>query len=150
MFDDEEDEESINPQQLPIYKKGQEIMLLTLKITALIPESDEKLGFLKAMMLQDAARLTVKVSGAEAADLYDIRMENAALIRKAARDLLTHCTSLEMFGFKETHYLQLIREAVEDYRLLFIDWVKTFDPWNYIFDNWELFNPPGAKPDPEL
>lgn len=150
MFDDEEDEESINPQQLPIYQKGQEIMLLTLKITALIPESDEKLHFLKGMMLQDAALLTVKVSGAEAADLYDIRMENATLIRKAARDLLTHCTSLEMFNFKETHYLQLIRGAVEEYRVLFIDWVKTFDPWNYVFDSWELFNPPGAKPDPEL
>ncbi|HEY4650263.1 MAG TPA: hypothetical protein VIG72_12240 [Pontibacter sp.] len=147
MFNDDEDDESINPQLLPIYRKGEEIMLLTLKITALIPDTDEIQSHLKAMMLQDAALLTVKVSGAEAADLYDIRMENATIVRKAARELLTHCTSLEMFNFKETHYLQLIREAVEEYRLLFIDWVNSFDPWNYILDDWGLFNPPGIKPE---
>jgi hypothetical protein len=40
-------------------------------------------------MLSDAMLLTVKVAGAEAGGLYDIRMEAAAIIRKAARDL-TH------------------------------------------------------------
>ena len=43
-------------------------------------------------MLNDAALLTVKVAGAEAAGLYDLKMENAAIIRKAARDLM--CSSI--------------------------------------------------------
>ena len=97
--------------------------------------------------MEDAALLTVKVSGAEAGDLYDIRMENAAIIRKAARDLSTHCTTLELYGFTETQYLILIREALEAYKFLFREWVQGFDPWNYILDDWGLFNPPGVTPD---
>lgn len=145
---EEEDDQHTNPEQMPIFKKGLEIYELTVKITDLIPEDeDQMLCTYKGFMLEDAAMLTVKVAGAEGADLYDIRMENAAIIRKAARDLMTHCTGLEMFGFKETQYLDLIREAIEEYRLLFIDWVNTFDPWNYIIDRWGLFNPPGISAD---
>lgn len=28
---------------------------------------------------------------------------------------------------------------------LFIDWVASFDVWNYIKDDWGLFNPPGVN-----
>lgn len=142
------DEEDHNPEQLAIFKKGKEIFELTSKITDLISDDDDRmLCNYKGFMLEDAAMLTVKVAGAEAADLYDIRMENAAIIRKAARDLLTHCSGLEMFGFKETQYLNLIREAIEEYRLLFIKWVSEFDQWNYAVDRWGLFNPPGISAD---
>ena len=96
-------------------------------------------------MLEDASMLTAKVAGAEGGDLYDIRMENATIIRKAARDLTTACSGLEAAGFKETEYLNLIRESVEEYRLLFVEWIKGFDPWNYIIDRWGLFNPPGVN-----
>ncbi|HZL08348.1 MAG TPA: hypothetical protein VFC65_00005 [Prolixibacteraceae bacterium] len=35
---------------------------------------------------------------------------------------------------------------IEEYRLLFIDWVAAFDKWDYIIDRWGLFNPPGVGP----
>ena len=73
-------------------------------------------------------------------------MEASAIVRKAARDLIVHCRGLEIFGFKETQYLDLIRNAVEEYRLLFIDWVNSFDQWDYFIDRWGLFNPPGVGP----
>ena len=130
---------------MPLFLKGREIFELTSKIIDLIPDEDEVQGFIKQVMLEDAAMLSVKVAGAEAGDLYDLRMENATLIRKAARDLQTHCSSLEMFGFRETHYLDLIRDEIEAYRLLFINWIKGFDEWNYITDKWGLFNPPGIS-----
>ena len=135
-----------NPAHLPLFRKGKEIYELTNKIIELIPEDDEAQGCLKQFMLQDAAMLSVKVAGAEAADVYDLRMENAAIIRKAARDLLAHCSRLELFGFEDSQYLHLIREEVEAYRLLFIKWVKGFDQWNYVEDSWGLFNPPGIYP----
>jgi hypothetical protein len=137
----------LNPEQLPLYRKGQEIFELTAKIVDLIPEDATRLAAIKDLMLEDAALLTVKVAGAEAGDLYDIRMENAAIIRKAARDLQTHCASLTMFGYEETHYLHLIRDALEEYRLLYLDWVSGFDQSNYVVDRWGLFNPPGVSPD---
>jgi len=97
-------------------------------------------------MLEDAMMLTVKVVGATAGQLYDIKMESASIIRKAARDLMIQNHSLEMFDFEYVEYFQLVRNLLEEYRLLFIDWVSGFDRWNYIIDRWGLFNPPGVGP----
>ena len=91
-------------------------------------------------------QLTVKIAGAHNIDLYDMKMEAATIIRKSARDLILHQHSLRDFGFKETEYFNIIRELVEEYRLLFIDWVASFNQWDYIIDKWGLFNPPGVSP----
>ena len=145
MNSDEEDDIA-RPERLPIYRKGKEIFDMVSKITALIPENDEYLMEVKGCMLSDAAQLTVKVAGAEAAGLYDLKMENAAIIRKAARDLIVQQHSLDMFGFEYVGYYQIVRDLIEEYRLLFIDWVAGFDKWDYIIDRWGLFNPPGVGP----
>jgi hypothetical protein len=145
MNSDEEDEIA-RPERLPIYRKGKEILDMVSKITVLIPENDEYLMDIKACILCDAALLTVKVAGAEAAGLYDLKMENAAIIRKAARDLMVQQHSLDMFGFEYVEYYQIVRDLIEEYRLLFIDWVAGFDKWDYIIDRWGLFNPPGIGP----
>ena len=145
MNSDEEDD-IVSPEKLPIFLKGQEIYDLVIRITDLIPEDNEHLLFVKSCMLDDAAQLTVKIAGAEAAELYDLKMENAAIIRKAARDLIVQQHSLQSFGFKDAGYYEMVRELVEEYRLLFIDWVAGFDKWDYIIDRWGLFNPPGVGP----
>lgn len=141
-----EDDEIIEPDKLPIFRKGEEIYDLVTRITDLIPEDNEHLVFVKSCMLDAAAQLTVKVAGAEAAGLYDLKMENAALIRKAARDLMVQQHSLDMFGFENVEYYQMVRDLIEEYRLLFINWVAGFDKWDYIIDRWGLFNPPGIGP----
>jgi len=142
----DDDDDVILPENLPIFRKGKEILDITDKIAALIPENDDYLMNVKAFMLSDAAQLTVKVAGAEAAGLYDLKMENAAIIRKAARDLLVHQHSLDMFGFEYPEYYQIVRDLIEEYRLLFVDWVAGFDKWDYVIDRWGLFNPPGVGP----
>jgi hypothetical protein len=96
-----EEDDIARPERLPIYRKGKEIFDIVSKITALIPENDEYLMDVKACMLCEAAQLTVKVAGAVAAELYNLKMENAAIIRKAARDLMVQQHSLNMFGFEE-------------------------------------------------
>jgi hypothetical protein len=145
MNSDEEDD-IVKPERLPIYQKGNEILDMVSKITALIPKDNEYLMDVKASMLSDAAQLMVKVAGAEAAELYDLKMENAAIIRKAARDLMVQQHSLDMFGFEYVDYFKIVRELLEEYRLLFIDWVAGFDKWDYVIDRWGLFNPPGVGP----
>lgn len=143
MFDENDE---LMPENLPLYKKGQEIFDVVKEITDLIPEDNDMLQDIKGQMLSDAAMLTVKVAGAEGGDLYDIRMQNAAIIRKAAMDLMVQNHSLDAYGFEYVEYFQIVRNLIEEYRLLFIDWVKGFDQWNYIIDRWGLFNPPGVGP----
>jgi hypothetical protein len=145
MYSDEDDD-IIKLEKLPLYLKGKEIFDMVSKIADLIPENDEYLKEVKAWMLSDAAQLTVKVAGAEAAELYDLKMENAAIIRKAARDLMIQQHSLDMFGFEYVEYYKIVRDLIEEYRLLFINWVAGFDKWDYVIDRWGLFNPPGIGP----
>jgi len=145
-MDSDEDDDIIKPEKLPIFMKGKEIFDLVHKITDLIPDNDEYLNDVKGCMLSDAALLSVKVAGAEAAGLYDLKMENASIIRKAARDLIVQQHSLDVFGFEYVEYYQLVRDLVEEYRLLFIDWVAGFEKWDYIIDRWGLFNPHGVGP----
>ena len=135
----------LNPHK-QLEAKGNEIIDTVHQIGELIPEDSEQLQQLKGQMLGDAMMLVVKVRGAEGADLYDIRMENAAIIRKAARDLMVSNHSLEMFDFKYVDYFDIVRDLIEEYRLIFIRWVESFDQWNYITDRWGLFNPPGVGP----
>ena len=145
MFnDDENDFDKIK--KMPLFIKGKEILDVVTEIVSLIQEGEDHLEIIKQLILEDAYMLTAKIASAEGGDLYDIRMENAAIIRKAACDLMIQNHSLEMFGFEHVAYYSIVRKLIEEYRLLFIDWVAGFDKWNYIIDRWGLFNPPGVGP----
>ncbi len=145
MFEDEENDKT-NYKTLPIFLKGREISDVANRIGDLIPEDDLHLQDIKGRMMVDAAQLYIKVAGAESGGLYDIKIEAASIIRKSAHDLILSYHSLKMFGFKEVEYFNIVRDLVEEYRLLFIDWVAGFDKWNYCTDRWGLFNPPGVGP----
>lgn len=143
MYDDEP---RSDPKALPLYKKGMEIFEVVRQIGELIPNDDNPLAHVKQVMLEDAMMLTVKVAGATGANLYDLKMEAATIIRKSAMNLMIQNHSLDMFGFEHVEYYQIVRRLIEEYRLLFIDWVSKFDKWDYVIDRWGLFNPPGVGP----
>lgn len=132
---------------LPIYKKAEEIYKTLVIITDLFPENNDYLQHLKSNLLEDIMVVQAKISGAEAVKLYDIKMENAAIIRKAAREIMISGNQLELLGFSDAKYYKIIRNQIEEFRLLFIDWIAAFNPNHYIVDNWGLFNPPGISPD---
>jgi hypothetical protein len=132
--------------QLPIYEKAEQIFKLTEGLIQIIPKEDEFLQETTVrFMMEDAMTIPAKIAGAEAGDLYDLRMENAAIIRKAARDLYVQAGSLRYHGVDNVEYIDLLRKEIDEFRLLFIDWVASFDVWNYIKDDWGLFNPPGVN-----
>jgi hypothetical protein len=57
MKQDEEDD-IVNPESLPIFRKGKEIFDLVHKITDLIPEDNEYLMDVKGLILSDVAHST--------------------------------------------------------------------------------------------
>lgn len=124
-----------------------EILNMVERIVKLIPEDNEILSHTADFMYQDALQLAPKIAGAEGVDLYDIKMENAAIIRKCAREISVQCNGFLIYGFRESEYLDLLRAEIEEFRVLFAEWVKTFDQWNYVIDRWGLFNPPGVNYD---
>lgn len=144
-------------EKLPVYKKAKEIQKLVDYIVEAVESSDiefkndidaEMIESNISFLLENSLIIPAKIAGASGEDmLYDIKMENAAIIRKAARELITDVCSIQMHGFKDIEYLDILRKEVEEFRVIFAEWVKTFDPWNYIIDRWGLFNPPGVNYD---
>jgi hypothetical protein len=132
---------------MPIYQKAEQIFRLTEGLIQIIPVENEFLQETTVRyMLENAMLIPVKIAGAEGGDLYDLRMENAAIIRKAARELYVQAGSLRYEeGITDKDYIELLRNTIEEFRLLFIDWVASFDVWNYIKDSWGLFNPPSVN-----
>lgn len=135
--------------ETPIFKKSEEIYKTLRTITDLIPEDHEHLQFTKQHILENIYTIQAKLSGAEAVELWDIKMENAALIRKCARELMVLYHSLKMFDFEEAQYYLIVRKQLEEFRLLFREWVANFNPKHFIVDEWGLFNPPGIPQDYE-
>ncbi|GAA3599370.1 hypothetical protein Q4Q39_18780 [Flavivirga amylovorans] len=144
-------------QKLPVFQKAMEIQKLVDYIVKSVEKTDidfeqeiqvEMIENNLDYMRKNSLIIPAKIAGASGKDmLYDIKMENAAIIRKAARDLITDASAIEMHGFKDTEYLDLLRTEIDAFRILFAEWVKTFDQWNYIIDRWGLFNPPGINYD---
>lgn len=141
-------------EEIPLYAKAIEILDIVKHITKIIDDTpikefnDEMILTYAQFMMENALIIPGKIAGVSDEDmLYDINMENAAIIRKAAKEILTNMIGIYMCGFKESDYLQLLHNEIEAFRILFAEWVKTFDEWNYVIDRWGLFNPPGINYD---
>lgn len=138
-----------------LYIKAQEIYELVAKVSLLIEDNNDKNDFdnrlineYKNQLNESALLIPAKIAGVfNEETLYDLKMENAAIIRKEARTILVTTSGLKMLNFAALDYLELIRNEIEEFRILFAEWVKTFDEWNYVIDRWGLFNPPGVNYD---
>jgi hypothetical protein len=134
-------------EKLLIYQKAMSISKLVDSLMLALPEDDVFLQQSKGMMMEDAIIIPAKIAGAEGGSLFSIRMQNAAIIRSHALHLYAQLGSLRFHSkFKDLEYVTLLRHELDEFRLLFVEWVATFDKENYIWDEWELFNPPDATP----
>jgi hypothetical protein len=141
-FDDEEQEDFGNRHkrvhEMPIMLKAREILKITKILTETLEGNKNELP-VRDLMLEDAMMVPVKISGAEAAGLYTLRMENAVIIKIHARSLLTFTVSLKMDNPKSHDYINLLRTEIEEFKELFKDWVAGFDKSDDIPDDWGLF-----------
>lgn len=95
-------------------------------------------------MMENALLIPSKIVEAHQSELFDIKMECATFIRKAAMDILIDAQGLHRAGFNEPDYIVILKESIETFRPLFARWVATFNPKNYLIDRWGLFNPEGV------
>lgn len=136
-FDPGEEDKAF--ESLPIYRKALEIEELTEQIVDTF-RSEKQVERYGDGLLEDAMMLPGKIAGAEAMDFYIHKMENATLIKVHARNLLTQTSSIKHLGIVNEQYVQLLRDEIEAFRLLFREWIKTFET-NAIKegDGWGLF-----------
>jgi hypothetical protein len=123
--------------ELPLYKKALQIVEVTTMLTVAFDEHKDQLNIAE-QMLSNAHTIPAKIAGAEAGDLYSLRMENALLIKIAARELMAQTTLCKHMQLANNAYLQLLRDEVEQFRLMYLEWVRSFDPKNDITDEWSV------------
>lgn len=159
MFHDDEDEElaEMNAYKTwPIFVKAMEIVEVARRVADVIEEaiSNSELGDMGevgmayvSILRENSFIIPVKIAGSSV-PVFDLKMENAAIIRKAAREIQTTTSGIRMLLHdKDSDYLQLLRDHIEEFRILFAEWVKGFDSSDYFIDRWGLFNPPGVNYD---
>lgn len=144
--DDDHDDDGYDPEEeqrkleaLPIYKKALEILDLTEQIVDTFND-EGRATYHRDLMLQDAMIIPAKIAGAEAMDDYILKMENATIIKIHARSLLAQTSSAKYLALQDERYLKLLRDEIESFRLLFLDWIKTFENGTTKEgDGWGLF-----------
>lgn len=121
----------------PLMQKSKEIVSLTHALVGSLDEARKELY--GGIMMEDAMILGAKFAGVSGISDYVLRMENATIMKVHAKSLNSMTYQLAM---EETHaeeHLQLLREAIQEFRILFVDWVKGFDPNDRYDDGWGLF-----------
>jgi hypothetical protein len=137
-MDDFSEEDLDAHKKLPIFQKAMQIGDITKHLVDTFDEQKDVLMMREQMMI-DACTLGAKIAGAEGGDLYSIRMENAVIIKKHATELLAATSLCKEEKLCNPEYLQLLRSEIEEFRKLFIEWIKTFDRSNDIDDEWGLW-----------
>ncbi|MEZ4802326.1 MAG: hypothetical protein R2797_06100 [Gelidibacter sp.] len=143
----------------PIYKKAKEILKLVQSIIAFVKDSDlpladdfdlELMNEKLSEMEENAQEIPMLITEASLPNMpYDFRMENAVFIKSAAHELIETAFYIEEKGFKDIDYLDLLYDEIEALRLIFIQWIKTFELWKYDSEDWGLFEPEGIRRIPE-
>ncbi len=124
-------------EKLPVYQKAQELIDLAEVIADSLKE-DQMKEHLAAQMFTNAALVQAKIAGAEGGGLYSLRMQNAVLIKLAVQDMFNAVSFSSMVEINEEDYVNLMREKVEEFRLVFVDWIRGFDKSYDIPDNWAI------------
>lgn len=129
-----------------LYQQWQQVMILLNGALESIDPQEKEDGFPfeywddnKTMILADAYQVGIKIQGSETANMYVLRMENAAIIRKNAQYIQSSILTMMIEQVIEEAHGQVIRDEIDTFRERFREWVSTFQKDEYD-DEWGLFN----------
>lgn len=125
-------------ERLPVFQKAEEIRELTRRIIDAIENEQVKMIHSNTM-LEDSMVVSTRIARAEAADDYISKMEHATVVKMHARSLQSQTASLLFEEVVPQEYLRLLRKEIEDFRLLFREWIKSFHGSSKEDDGWGLF-----------
>lgn len=93
---------------------------------------------IKQLILENAMIIGAKLRGAMAVEMYILKMENAAIVRTNARQLMEQVSFSVLSGFAGEDYGNVLRESMDEFKMLFKEWVSTFKK-DDSEDDWGLF-----------
>lgn len=133
--------------QRQLAKKARELLHLIMSLEASFEIGENERAHPVHLMMENISVASVKLSGAKVLDdVYHALMENAVLVKVNMKELKVQLFAARELYRGDKEYLDVIKEEVEAFRLLFIQWVATFDKTKDYPDDWHLFNNPDDFP----
>ncbi len=120
-----------------LYEKWREVYELVMVFTDTLPDTKDPIST-QELIYQNASIVAPKLISAAGDTLYIIKMENAAIIRANCKQLMDQVIFSSMTNVAEKHHEVLIRTVMEEFKLLFREWVATFIKDEFE-DDWGLF-----------
>jgi hypothetical protein len=124
-------------ENMPVYQKAREILILAEHICESLKDDEQK-DHIRHQILSNATIIGAKIAGASATDLYSLKIENLLKIKFAIREMFEGVLFARLIKINPNDYVQLMRHAIEDFRVEFVKWVRTFDPSNDFRDDWGI------------
>lgn len=124
-------------EKLPVYQKAREILILAEHICDSLKDDDQR-EHIEHQILSNATIIAAKIVGAAGCDSYSLKMENLLKIKFAIREMFEGVLFARLIKINPNDYVQLMRNAVEEFRVEFVKWIRTFDPSNDIKDDWAI------------
>ena len=144
-WEDDGDEDFWKPIKVAgreLYNKSIDILNLSSGICDLLDDAEDG-KLTQQLMMENAIRIPAKIRGGMAVDdIYSLVMENAVIIKVNVSELKAQLWACEQLNGIEKKYVDVLKEEIEIFKSLFINWVKCFDRNNDLPDDWWLFNDP--------
>lgn len=121
-----------------LYKQWREVFGLIMAFAETLPEEEHEAHGTKSMIYQNAFIVAPKIISGCGDTLYQIKMENAALIRFNCRQMWEQIAFAVLLGDADVVHKQVIEEALNRFKELFRQWVATFRR-DDCEDEWGLF-----------
>lgn len=121
-----------------MYNQWREVFGLVMAFVETLPEEEDERLSTKSMIYENAFIVAPKIMSACGDTLYQIKMENASLIRFNCRQMWEQIAFAVLSGIAEEEHKKIIEEALSRFKELFRQWVACFKPDEYE-DDWGLF-----------
>lgn len=121
-----------------LYNQWREVFGLVSAFAEALPDAEEDRNSTRSLIYQNAYIIAPKIISASGDTLYQIKMENAALIRFNCRQLWEQVAYAAMVGEADENHKTVIEEALDNFKQLFRQWVATFRKDEHE-DEWGLF-----------
>ncbi len=145
-FDNEEDDawekNELQAAGKALYLKWRDVFGLVFAFTENLSDNSEENETheqsTQKLIYENAMIIAPKIRSASMVDLYVLQMENAAIIRTNARQLMEQVGFAVLMGLADEGYKKVIEDAMNEFRELFKNWVATFQKDEFE-DEWGLF-----------
>jgi hypothetical protein len=125
----------------PLAIQAEEVYHVVTTMLETVP--NEERSIYEGPMLESCMIIPAKIAGAMGSGSWLLSMQNAAIIRQHAEYLLTSTSGLKYEENVDQRYVQLLREEMQKFRALFVEWVKEINAMkkeeDEFRDEWGLF-----------